>query len=90
MKNQRTITFGKEQPPVVLKLKTRRAEPTYGLGIWLIVLFAVIAFCVMNHQNNLQPTPPQETAFHQEQARRLAALGIGPVTTEGATYAEKR
>lgn len=89
MKYQRTIALGKEQPPAVLRLKAR-AEKTYGLGIWLVVLLAIIGLCLVNHQNNLTPTPAQETAFHKEQARRLAALGLGPVTTEGGVaYAEK-
>ena len=91
MKNYRTVVLGKGHSPVVLHLKRRRTEKTYGLGIWIVVLMMILGPFVMNRQDNLNrnTTLTQETAFRQEQARRLAALGIGPVTTEGGpAYAD--
>lgn len=92
MKHSRTIAFGKGQSLTVSKLKAHRTEKTYGLGIWILVMCVVIALLVMNRQDNLNQntTPTQETAFRQEQARRLVALGIGPVVTEGGSaYADR-
>jgi hypothetical protein len=56
-----------------------------------MILCALIALVVMNKQDhvNQNTTPAQESTFRQEQARRLTALGIGPVTTGGVAYAEQ-
>lgn len=88
---KRTVLIGNGSPPVSLVIRERRSDKTYGLGIWLIVLCALIALVVMNRQDhvNQNTTPAQENTFHQEQTRRLTALGIGPVTTEGVAYADK-
>lgn len=90
MKHSRMIAFGKSQSPAPLTYQRRRPERN-GLGIWILILCSVIALLVMNRQDHLNQntTPAQENAFRQEQARRLTALGIGPVITEGVAYAEK-
>jgi cytochrome c-type biogenesis protein CcmE len=88
---KRTVLIGNGSPPATLLIRERRSDRTYGLGIWLMILCALIALVVMNKQDhvNQNTTPAQESTFRQEQARRLTALGIGPVTTGGVAYAEQ-
>ena len=88
---KRTVTIGRGQAPIVLTLKAcRSTREKYGLGIWAVALLLAMGLAVMAHQDGLQPTPEQEAAFHQEQARRLVALGLTPVITNGKSSGAAR
>lgn len=76
---KRTATLG-EGTFFALTLKKCRFVPKgYGFGICAIAILFGLALVLMAHQDGLQPTPEQEAAFLQEQARRLDALGLAPV-----------
>lgn len=79
---KRTVILG-EGLSFALTLKKSRFVPKgYGFGIWAIAILFGLALALMAHQDGLQPTPEQEAAFRQEQARRLDALGLAPVLTK--------
>lgn len=79
---KRTVILG-EGASFALTLKICRFVPKgYGFGICAIAILFGLALALMAHQDGLQPTPEQEAAFRQEQARRLDALGLAPALTK--------
>ena len=79
---KRTVILGEGVPFALTLKKCRFAPKGYGFGICAIAILFSLALALMAHQDGLQPTPEQEAAFRQEQARRLDAFGLAPVITK--------